>query len=97
MLLFRQYTDLLSLQGMKLENGETSALFAKRVDKLLGLSNHYGLSTTAEIFQLARYSSHDVTEEQKQLMLAFRKDLLTSSRHKLGLLRYLYFKWLWKC
>lgn len=94
LLLNRQYMDLLSIQGIKPEGSETSALFSRRADNLLGLQRH-GLSKVSLIFQLARYSDHEVTVEQKQQMLAFRKELLAASRKKLGFIRALYFKWLW--
>lgn len=94
LLLFGQYLRLLAHQGVAMQNGETSALFAKRVDKLYGLGGS-AFRKSAEIFQLARYSEHEISEDQKALMLSFRNVLLAASRQKLGLVRYLFYRLLW--
>jgi transglutaminase-like putative cysteine protease len=93
-LLFGQYLKLLSLQGVMMQGGETSKVFAVRVDELYCLSDS-AFSKSAEIFQLARYSEHEISDEQKSVMLAFRQSLLAASRRKLGIARYLFFKLLW--
>ena len=94
LLLFGHCLKLLEKQGLKLDNGETMPHFSQRADKHFGGSIR-GFAKTAELFQLARYSNHEITPDQKNHMAEFRKKLLRGSLRKLGLLRYLYFKWIW--
>lgn len=94
LLLFGQYLKLLAAQDVALQNGETPATFAGRVDGLYGFSDS-AFEKSAAIFQLARYSEHEITEEQRGMMLEFRAALLSASRKKLGWPLYLFYRFIW--
>jgi transglutaminase-like putative cysteine protease len=92
--LFGHCLRLLALQGMALGRGEGLVKFAAKVDRQSSLPRP-GFRGATETFLLARFSGQGIGEERKQKMLAFRKELLDASRKKLGIFRYLFFKYIW--
>jgi hypothetical protein len=92
--LFGQQLKLLTLQGVILQNGEDMAAFSARVDKAYGFPTP-GFSGVVQAFQLARFSTHEITGEHKQQMMASRKLLLIASKRKLSFIRYLFFRYIW--
>jgi transglutaminase-like putative cysteine protease len=92
--LFGQLLKLLEAQGEPLCNGENLEAFARQVDKSCGLPRH-GFADATDIFQQARFSDHDISPEQQQKLTVFRKEFLQASKKKLGLFKYLYFKYIW--
>ncbi len=91
---FGQCLQILSKCGYTLQNGEDLHDFARRAEKGCLLQAR-SLSRIMELFQLARFSTHDVNEEQKKQMLDAREKLLLACKKKLGAIQYGIFKWLW--
>jgi transglutaminase-like putative cysteine protease len=93
-LLFGQYLRLFAALGEFPRSEDGLASFSKWIEKQYSLPNA-GFSGALDIFQQARFSTHEITPEQKQAMLAFRRQLLTASKKKLGIFKYLFFRYIW--
>ncbi len=91
---FGQCLQILSKCGFAPKNGESLHDFARRAEKGCVLQAHC-LSCAAETFQLARFSTHQLSEDQKILMLDTREKLLLACKKKLGPIRHGIIKWLW--
>ena len=85
------YMQLLRLRGLVFEGGETEKMFALRVDDKI-LLEEPSFTDITYIFQKARYSTLDISEGEKNQMIAYRDTLLKASKRTIGLINYFVFR-----
>lgn len=86
--LYKNYLDLLALQKLFIEAGETERIFADRVDKLMSFRGSTFKAIT-ELFLVARYSQLELTDKDKEKVLDFKYQILETSRKKINILGYI--------
>ncbi len=92
--LFGQCLQVLAKCGFTPGNGEDLNDFTRRAETGCSMKPR-SLSPATEIFQLARFSTHEPNGDQIKRMLATREQLLHACKKKLGPIRYGVLRWLW--
>jgi len=84
---------MLSLIDFGINPGETSLEFSERVDSLV-LATPVSFREISEIFNLARYSTENITDEQRQLMWSFYKPFCKRIQKQMGTLKFFIYRFL---
>ncbi|TYQ18021.1 UNVERIFIED_CONTAM: Transglutaminase-like enzymes, putative cysteine proteases [Acetivibrio alkalicellulosi] len=86
--LYEHYLRVLHQQKKPIMDGETPLEYAKRIDAY-GYFYPYSFSEIADVFVKARYSQQEMTEEEKEKVFKFYKNILDFTRKNLKL-KYLF-------
>jgi len=89
--LYSQYLDLLFVQKLSIQGGETEKMFAKRIDTRFP-GGAISFKEITSIFLRARYSQIEITETEKKIMIDYKEILLNYSKRAVGLVTYLIYK-----
>ncbi|MCX7748994.1 MAG: hypothetical protein N2645_19215 [Clostridia bacterium] len=93
LLLFKYYTKLLSLTGYGINPGETPSQYAERIDSCL-IFSPVKFKEVTTIFSTARYSTIEISPENKKVLCDFMKTLLASTKERLGRFKFFIFKYI---
>jgi len=90
---YNYYIGLLKLAGFGIQPAETPYQYSVRIDRLLYFSP-VRFKDITDIFVRIRYSTHDATENEKQLFTEFCTGFLNEMRASMGSLKYFMLKYI---
>ena len=91
--LYKHYIECLMLNKLDITPGETPLAFSERVDSYM-LFSAVSFKAITETFLLARYSTLNLTEKDRQLVYDFHKQLVDTVRKEMGKIRFFVYRYL---
>lgn len=88
--MYKYFLRAFSVQGLKINIGETPLQYAQRIDEILGF-NDLSFKIITDIFNKACYSNEPISKKEIQTIIAFYNILPIYCKRKLGKLRYFIF------
>lgn len=85
--LYKYFLTLLDIQGYGLELGETPSQYARRIDTYIIFNNHR-FDEITRIFLKARYSTAEMQDKDRDLLLHFKQDITLNTKANIGTFQY---------
>lgn len=91
-----EYAERVSryLISEKFGNNEKENIYGKRISKLDVLYKNTMFSKIMDIFIKARYSNAEITQNQKETVMAYYETLLVESKENLGIFKYFIYRYI---
>lgn len=85
--MYKHFLRAFSVQGLKIQSGETALKYAQRIDETLGFKP-LNFETITDIFNKACYSNIPIDKEEMQLIINFYSIFQAQCKEKKGWFRY---------
>ncbi|RCX19990.1 transglutaminase superfamily protein [Anaerobacterium chartisolvens] len=86
--LYRYYMSILALCGYAISPGETPSQYSQRIDKYIILAKPHSFIEVTKKFIISRYSTLNITDEDKLLVQSFHQPLIREAKKDLGKLKF---------
>lgn len=85
--IYKHFLRALSVQGLKIQSGETPLKYAQRIDESLEFKT-LNFETITDIFNKACYGNSPIDKEEMQLIINFYSIFQAQCKEKIGWFRY---------
>ncbi len=86
--LYGHYMSILALCGYSIRSGETPSQYSERIDKCIIFTRPYSFIEVTKKFIISRYSTLNITEEDRLLVQSFHQPLIREAKKDLGKLKF---------